>query len=115
MGFDDAMTFLELCHDALREGGILLLVTPNPEDITIISEVFWLDPTHVRPYPKLLLQSRLRSTGFRVKLARQFLGNWRMVPRRSWPMYFVRRILLGRHFGKPNTMVLAEKAAAEPG
>jgi 2-polyprenyl-3-methyl-5-hydroxy-6-metoxy-1,4-benzoquinol methylase len=109
MGYDDAMNFLALCHHALREGGVLLLVTPNPEDLTIIGEIFWLDPTHVRPYPKLLLQSMLQANGFEVRLAQQFLGSWRMIGRRNLPMYLLRRMLLGRHFGRPNTLVLAEK------
>jgi len=109
MGYDDAMTLLALCHRALRDGGILLLVTPNPEDIWVISEIFWLDPTHVRPYPKLLLQSMLQANGFRVNRTKQFLGSWRMIGWRNLPMYFIRRILLGRHFGRPNTLLLAEK------
>jgi len=109
MGYDDAMAFLALCHHALREGGVLLLVTPNPEDLTIISEIFWLDPTHVRPYPKLLLQSMLEANGFKVRRTEQFLGSWRMIGRRNLPMYFIRRMLLGRHFGRPNTLLLAEK------
>ena len=109
MSYEDAMEFLALCHRALRKGGVLLLVTPNPEDLTIISEIFWLDPTHVRPYPRQLLQSMLEANGFKVKRAEQFLGSWRMIGRRNLPMYLVRRMLLGRHFGRPNTLLLAEK------
>ncbi len=111
MGYDEAMTFLELCRRALRERGVLLLVTPNPEDLTVISEIFWLDPTHVRPYPKLLLHSMLAAQGFSIKRSEQFLGSWRMIGKRNLPMYLVRRMLLGRHFGRPNTLVLAEKQA----
>jgi SAM-dependent methyltransferase len=109
MGYDDALSFLALCHRALRAGGILLLVTPNPEDLTIMSDIFWLDPTHVRPYPRLLLESMLDANGFKVKRSEQFLGSWRMIGRRNWPMYLLRRVLLGRHFGRPNTLVVAEK------
>jgi 2-polyprenyl-3-methyl-5-hydroxy-6-metoxy-1,4-benzoquinol methylase len=112
MGYEDAMRFLELCHQALRDGGLLLLVTPNPEDLTIISEIFWLDPTHVRPYPKALLERMLAAHGFEVVRSEQFLGSWRMIGRRNLPGYFLRRILLGRYFGKPNTFLLARKTAA---
>jgi hypothetical protein len=49
MAYEDAMAFLELCHQTLRRGGKLLLVTPNPEDFTIISEIFWLDPPQSSP------------------------------------------------------------------
>ena len=109
MGYDDAMRFLDLCYAALRPGGKLLLVTPNPEDLTIIGEIFWLDPTHVRPYPMKLLMRMAEAVGFRVTMTDQYMGNWRMAGRRQLPGYLFRRLLLGRYFGRPNTMVLAQK------
>jgi SAM-dependent methyltransferase len=109
MSYEAAVSFLELCNSALRPGGILLTITPNPTDLAVISEVFWMDPTHVRPYPKLLLRSMLNATGFEVTSEKQFLGNWRMVGRRNLPAYLFRRILLGRYYGKPNTLSLGRK------
>lgn len=109
MGYEEAMAFLELCYKALRPGGKLLLVTPNPEDLMVMGEIFWLDPTHVRPYPRLLLKAMLEAAGFRVILEKQFLGSWRMIQRRNLPIYLVRRLLLGRYYGKQNTLVLAQK------
>jgi 2-polyprenyl-3-methyl-5-hydroxy-6-metoxy-1,4-benzoquinol methylase len=109
MNYEDAMNFLELCHHALRANGIIVLVTPNPEDIAIMGEIFWLDPTHVRPYPKLLLEKMLDVNDFEVKATRRFLGKWSMVGRRNIPIYFLRRILLGKYYGRPNLLVMAEK------
>jgi 2-polyprenyl-3-methyl-5-hydroxy-6-metoxy-1,4-benzoquinol methylase len=114
MGYNDALEFLALCGAALRPGGVLLLVTPNPDDLIIMSEIFWLDPTHVRPYPKLLLESMLKSLGFEIQLAKQFLGSWRLIGRRRFPGYLFRRMLLGRHYGKPNTLILARKNGLFP-
>jgi hypothetical protein len=91
---------------------VLLIVTPNPEDLAIISEIFWLDPTHVRPYPALQLRSMLHSAGFEVTEVRQFLGDWRMIGRRRLPGFLWRRLILGRHYGKPNTLVVAKKPGA---
>ena len=108
MDYGNAMAFLELCHGALRPDGKLLVLTPNPEDLTVISETFWLDPTHVRPYPLKLLLCMLDTVGFQVVLDKQYPG-WRMVGRRHLPGYLFRRLLLGRYFGRPNTMVLAKK------
>ncbi|MGH9511584.1 MAG: class I SAM-dependent methyltransferase [Terriglobales bacterium] len=109
MGYEDAMNFLELCYGALRANGTILLITPNPKDLAVISEVFWLDPTHVRPYPGLLLKAMLEAVGFKVSSERQFLGDWRMVGRRNLPRYFLWKMLLGQYYGKSNTMVLAAK------
>lgn len=109
MGYEDAMSFLQLCHRALRPNGVLLLVTPNPADLAIMSEVFWLDPTHVRPYPKALLEKMLSAIGFEIRIAKQFLGSWRLIGKRGIPGFLLRRMLLGYHFGRPNTMVLATK------
>lgn len=109
MGYEDAVNFLQLCHGALRTNGIILLITPNPRDLAVISEIFWLDPTHVRPYPGLLLKAMLEATGFEVSIEKQFLGDWRMIGRRNLPRYFLRKMLLGPYYGKSNTMVLAKK------
>jgi 2-polyprenyl-3-methyl-5-hydroxy-6-metoxy-1,4-benzoquinol methylase len=112
MSYEDAMCFLDLCNRALRVGGVLVLVTPNPEDISIMGEIFWLDPTHIRPYPKLLLQKMLGANEFKVSLTKQFLGAWAMIGRRNIPMYLLRRLLLGKYFGRPNTLVVAEKSGS---
>jgi O-antigen chain-terminating methyltransferase len=111
MDYESAMAFLELCHQALRPDGKILLITPNSEDIAIMAEIFWLDPTHVRPYPKKLLLSMLSATGFQRIQDDQY-GSWRTVGRRELPGYYFRRILLGRYFGRPNTMVLAKKISS---
>ena len=39
----------------LKPGGLLILETPNPENIQVGTCNFYLDPTHTRPIPPLLL------------------------------------------------------------
>jgi hypothetical protein len=56
----------QLCFEALQPGGILILVTLNPENLTAITKTFWLDPTHIRPYPLDLLAELLKSAGFEI-------------------------------------------------
>jgi 2-polyprenyl-3-methyl-5-hydroxy-6-metoxy-1,4-benzoquinol methylase len=109
LAYEDASALLKLCYRALRPGGVLLVVTPNPLDLAVISEIFWLDPTHVRPYPAPLLRNMSEAAGFRISLVRQFLGDWRLIGRRNLPVYLLRKLLLGRYYGKPNTLVLARK------
>jgi SAM-dependent methyltransferase len=63
-----------LVQDALRvlkPGGLLILETPNPENITVGTVNFYLDPTHQRPLPPQLLAFLPEYYGFfRVKLMR---------------------------------------------
>ena len=39
----------------LRPGGLLILETPNPENLTVGANNFYIDPTHERPIPPPLL------------------------------------------------------------
>jgi len=55
-----------LCYDALKPNGKLVIITPNPKDLRVITEVFWLDLTHIRPYPLPLLESLVKQAGFQV-------------------------------------------------
>jgi O-antigen chain-terminating methyltransferase len=61
-----AETLLEKCYGALKSNGVVVLITPNPENLTAITKTFWLDPTHVRPYPLELLIAMLRNAGFEI-------------------------------------------------
>jgi O-antigen chain-terminating methyltransferase len=55
----------------LRPGGLLLLETPNPENIVVGSHLFYLDYTHQRPLPPSLLAFLPEYHGFlRTKILR---------------------------------------------
>ena len=64
----------ELVQEALRvlkPAGLLILETPNPENIVVGTSNFYLDPTHQRPLPPLLLSFLAEHTGFsRTKIIR---------------------------------------------
>lgn len=51
-----AIQFLENACDVLVPGGILVVRTPNWRNEIVRHEGFWLDSTHIRPYPLPLLQ-----------------------------------------------------------
>jgi O-antigen chain-terminating methyltransferase len=49
---------------ALRPGGLLLFETPNPENILVSTHNFYMDPTHLRPLPSILVSALLEARGF---------------------------------------------------
>jgi 2-polyprenyl-3-methyl-5-hydroxy-6-metoxy-1,4-benzoquinol methylase len=63
---DSVKEFLEHCHRALKPKGRLILITPNPENLQVITCTFWLDLTHRRPYPLILLKALLEESGFEI-------------------------------------------------
>lgn len=48
----------------LRPGGVLILETPNPENVLVGSCMFYMDPTHLNPIPPPLLQWVVQVRGF---------------------------------------------------
>ncbi|ARU06586.1 hypothetical protein CCO03_02120 [Comamonas serinivorans] len=48
----------------LRPGGLLILETPNPENLVVGTSGFYLDPTHLRPLPPRLLAFLPEHQGF---------------------------------------------------
>lgn len=62
----EGMRLVAECARVLAEGGGLVLITPDPGDLRCF-ERFWLDPTHVRPYPVKLLRLLLERAGLRVR------------------------------------------------
>jgi len=62
--FADLKLVIFEAYRVLVPGGLLILETPNPENIRVASESFYTDPTHVRPIPPSLLQFILRHQGF---------------------------------------------------
>ena len=69
--FDDLKVLVAEALRVLRPGGLLVLETPNAENLMVGTQNFYLDPTHERPIPHLLLSFLTEYTGFeRSKLLR---------------------------------------------
>ena len=69
--FDDLQALVEESLRVLRPAGVLILETPNPENIVVGTSSFYLDPTHQRPIPPQLLSFLPDYYGFnRIKILR---------------------------------------------
>lgn len=62
--FDGLVTLIQEIHRALLPGGVLILETPNPENLTVGLWSFYLDPTHIKPLPPPLLHFVATDTGY---------------------------------------------------
>jgi O-antigen chain-terminating methyltransferase len=62
--FDRVMLLIDEALRVLRPGGILILETPNPDNLLVGASTFYLDPTHVRPIPNGTLRFVAEARGF---------------------------------------------------
>jgi len=69
----DPFRFLRWCHARLKEGGVLLLVTPNDfnrnqeqANKMVARPTWWIDKTHISYFTPVTLANLLGRAGFRV-------------------------------------------------
>ena len=71
ISFDQLRTMVSEALRVLKPGGLLIMETPNPENIAVATRNFYLDPTHQRPIPPQLLEFLPEYYGFaRAKVLR---------------------------------------------
>jgi O-antigen chain-terminating methyltransferase len=61
------VTFLDEVGRTLKPGGLLILETPNPENLVVGSCNFYLDPTHKNPIPSRTMKVLVEARGFRCE------------------------------------------------
>ncbi len=64
MPIDALVTLLDEVMRVLRPGGVAIFETPNPENVIVGSNFFYLDPTHHHPLPSELMEFLFESRGF---------------------------------------------------
>ncbi len=64
IGVDNIITLLDSAFRCLMRGGLLILETPNPENLFVGTSDFYLDPTHRQPIPPPLLSFLVGARGF---------------------------------------------------
>jgi O-antigen chain-terminating methyltransferase len=69
--FSDLQKLVQEALRVLRPAGLLILETPNPENLSVGTAKFYFDPTHQRPLPPPLLSMLPEYYGFqRTKILR---------------------------------------------
>ncbi len=69
--FEKLMLLVKEALRVLKPGGLLILETPNSENLMVGSSQFYLDPTHQRPIPAPLLAFLTEYCGFnKIKILR---------------------------------------------
>lgn len=99
-----AEEMIALAATALTKGGRLVVVTPNLKDYRTLTELFWLDTTHVRPYPGELIAAMASRHGLTIdEVGRTFTQRYP----RSLPGVVLGQIRFGRDFGFTELFVRA--------
>lgn len=70
--FDVLYTMVDEAHRVLAPGGVLILETPNPENVLVGSHTFYHDPTHRNPLTPTAMTFLLRYLGFADVEVRRF-------------------------------------------
>lgn len=63
---EEAIKILYSVKQHMKYNGRVLIVTPNYEDERVMKKNFWLDATHIRPYPPEFTLALLQEVGFRT-------------------------------------------------
>jgi 2-polyprenyl-3-methyl-5-hydroxy-6-metoxy-1,4-benzoquinol methylase len=104
---------LELACKRLNPNGRIIIITPNFRELEVVTETFWLDITHIRPYPLPLLVKLIEYVGFEI----DSMGSDPDTGPRKPPFYrfhlycwyLIRKIRYGKYFGNGDTFVVARK------
>ena len=62
--FERVIALLDEIRRVLRSGGLVLLETPNPENLSVGVCNFYMDPTHRNPLPPEALRWIVEARGF---------------------------------------------------
>jgi hypothetical protein len=64
MPFAELQTMIREALRVLQPGGLLIMETPNPENLVVGASSFYMDPSHLRPVPPPLLGFVVDYSGF---------------------------------------------------
>ena len=102
--FDAVQEMITQSLRVLQPGGLLIMETPNPENLMVGACNFYLDPSHVRPIPPNLLSFLAEHVGF----ARQKVVRLQEDPHLHTAAIHLINVFIG---ASPDYSVVAQKSA----
>jgi len=63
--FEELYTLLELCYEKIKKNSRVIVETPNPRTLSIFTNAFYADPTHIKPVHPETLKFLLDTIGFK--------------------------------------------------
>jgi len=89
-------------YRVIAPDGVLILETPNPENLVVGAWTFHMDPSHLRPLPPTLLRFLLEAVGFDVAEIRRLNfddGLGKRAAQENWPAGIQQMLCGPRDFG----------------
>ena len=80
ISFQDLLEIIDQAVRVLKQGGVAIFETPNPKNLFVSSNNFYLDPTHRHPLPSELLKFLIEARG---------LCDSKTIPLSPYPDYFL--------------------------
>lgn len=107
LNYDKLLALIKGSFNALKPDGIAAVTTPDIKNIKDITEGFWEDPTHVRPYPIKALKKVFIGAGFEIIEAKELKQEYDRI---LWKIRdAVRKALVGDYWGRSEVYVVGKK------
>ena len=110
--FEDLQQLVKEAFRVLKPGGVLILETPDPENIMVGTSYFHLDPRRLKPLPPLLLSYLAKYHGFSKT---KTLRSGGVVKKDETVGLSLLRVLNALSISSLNYALIAQKAGAEGG
>ncbi len=116
---DDMMSLIARSGMVLVPRGRLVIVTPNVENLQVLTEGFWLDTGHIRFVPRLLMETLMTDAGLRIVASDtdpEATSKWHAVSRARrlvWRFALGRSIVSRHLLSGLDAYVVGERVRAE--
>lgn len=98
IGFENVKLLVQEAFRILKPGGLLIIETPNCENIIVSTNTFYLDPTHIMPIPNQLLSFLTNYSGFKRSKVMRLQGITDITTPESLQLIDIFRVV-GRDYG----------------